>query len=127
METDRKRFWTISLIAMKKSIQNTYRMKTNEMEMERFLEAWTRSPEDSAIVVYSDYRRNEGRRRLEDILELINSAVLQMGRSSQKSASRIYVDTMREVARYSTWYAVLEKSVCDFAYQKRDNYAMNRE
>ncbi|MGY5875212.1 MAG: hypothetical protein RTU30_05660 [Candidatus Thorarchaeota archaeon] len=115
METDRKRFWRISLVAMKKSIQNTYRMQTHEMEMKRFLDAWTWSPEDSKLVVFSDYRRNEGRRRLEDILELIDNALLHMGKSSQKSASRIYVDTMRQVARYSTWYAVLEKSSYEIA------------
>ncbi|MGY5852425.1 MAG: hypothetical protein RTU92_02535 [Candidatus Thorarchaeota archaeon] len=115
METDRKRFWRISLVAMKKSIQNTYRMQTHEMEMERFLDAWTWSPEDSEFVVFSDYRQNEGRRRLEDIIELIDSALLHMGKSSQKSASKIYVDAMRQVARYSTWYAVLEKSTCGLA------------
>jgi hypothetical protein len=95
---------------MKKSIQNTYHMQTSELEMERFLDAWTRAPEDSTIVVFSDYRRNEGRRRMEDIIELIDNALQRMGQGNQKSASKIYVDTMRQVARYSTWYAVLEKS-----------------
>jgi SPX domain protein involved in polyphosphate accumulation len=75
---------------------------------EQFVSAWDKEQED--YIVFSDYRRNEGRRRLQDIVELIEHAMKRIDQSDPVTASTIYVETLRDVAMLTKWSKVLESS-----------------
>ena len=61
-------------------------------------------------IVFSDYRRNEGKRRLRDILELIDSALERIERCDIRDASMLYLETLDKVARFSNWAKILERT-----------------
>lgn len=97
-----------SLIAMRNSLLSSYEMKTHVKEESLLIRALCNREAD--YVVFSDYRRNEGRRRIEDALEVIDSAVLEL-ESNCKQAPRIYLTTLKSVARLSKMATVLEYSI----------------
>ncbi|MHA1939021.1 MAG: hypothetical protein ACXABV_19735 [Candidatus Thorarchaeota archaeon] len=104
----RHEVWKDSLIAMKTSLASSYDMSTAVDEQKRFLNAWDKG--DLEYKVFSDYRRNEGRRRLKDILEVIDSALSRLDECDTETASRVYLDTLKTVALFSKWAKVLETS-----------------
>jgi len=97
-----------SLIAMRNSLLSSYEMKTHVKEEGLLIRALHNREAD--YIVFSDYRRNEGRRRIEDALEVIDSAVLEL-ESNCKQAPRIYLTTLKAVARLSKMATVLEYSI----------------
>lgn len=105
--SDRKSVLKDSLIAMKNSLVSSYLMKTRVVEMSGLLEAWN-SPEPD-YVVFSDYRRNEGKRRLKDIIEVIDIAVEDLDECDYQKASKLYLETLTTVAKLTKWACVLEK------------------
>ncbi|UCE09625.1 MAG: hypothetical protein JSW61_11715 [Candidatus Thorarchaeota archaeon] len=105
--------WKDSLTAMRESLVSTYELGTAVLEQEQFMSAWNTELED--YVVFSDYRRNEGRRRLQDIMELIDHAMKKIDKSDPVTASAIYVETLREVAFLTKWAKVLESSAGRFS------------
>ncbi|MHA1882456.1 MAG: hypothetical protein ACTSUO_05370 [Candidatus Thorarchaeota archaeon] len=105
--TDRKSVLKDSLIAMKNSLTSSYFMKTRVTEESGLLKAWADSELD--YVVFSDYRRNEGNRRLKDIVEVIDTAVESLEDCTYQTASKLYLETLTTVAMYTKWACVLEK------------------
>lgn len=98
-----------SLIAMRNSLLSSYEMRTTVTEESLLIRALRDREED--YIVFSDYRRNDGRRRIEDALEIIDSAVTEIGYTDTKQASRVYLNTLKSVARLSKMASVLEYSV----------------
>ena len=105
--TDRKSVLKDSLTAMKNSLVSSYYMKTRVVEESGLLKAWDSSKPD--YVVFSDYRRNEGRRRLKDIIEVIETAVEELDECNYQMASKLYLETLTTVAKLTKWACVLEK------------------
>ncbi|MHA2423886.1 MAG: hypothetical protein ACXAEF_03810 [Candidatus Thorarchaeota archaeon] len=65
---------------------------------------------DAEYVVFSDYRRNDGRKRIGDAIEIIDNAVTEMMVKDSREASRVYLKTLKSVARISKMASVLEYS-----------------
>ncbi len=107
--TTRNHAWRDSLIAMRNSLVSTYELGTAFHEQEHFIEAWESG--EGEIVVFCDYRRNEGRRRLLDVTELIDQALARIEQSDSLEASMIYTETLRAIALVTKWVKVLETSV----------------
>lgn len=84
-----------SLLAMKESIQSSYELSTAMMEQEMFITAWS---QDVDYLVFSGYRRNEGFKRIQDITELIDSALAIIEQADSRTASAIYLRTLKRVA-----------------------------
>ncbi len=104
----RRGVWKDSLIAMKTSLASSYDMSTAVDEQKRFLNAWEKA--DLEYIIFSDYRRNEGKRRLRDIMEVIDSALARLDECDTETASKVYLDTLKTVALFSKWAKVLETS-----------------
>ncbi|MHA1779621.1 MAG: hypothetical protein ACTSYL_01985 [Candidatus Thorarchaeota archaeon] len=105
---DRKTIWHNSLQAMKKSLLGTYEFRTIVSEQERFLKSWC--PEAPDYTVFSDYRRNEGRRRIHDILEVIDDALARLEHCDNREAAMIFHNTMKQVALFTKVASILEMS-----------------
>ncbi|MFX0108541.1 MAG: hypothetical protein ACFE7R_09675 [Candidatus Hodarchaeota archaeon] len=108
VQNGRREVWKDSLLAMRTSLISSYDMSTAVEEQRKFLGAWERG--DLDIIVFADYRRNEGRRRLRDIMEVIDLALKRIDDVDAKRASKLYLDTLRTVALFSKWAKVLEIS-----------------
>jgi hypothetical protein len=104
----RREVWKGSLIAMKTSLASSYDMSTVVDEQKRFLNAWEKA--DLEYIIFSDYRRNEGKRRLRDILEVIDNALARLDECDTETASKVYLETLKTVALFSKWARVLETS-----------------
>ncbi|MHA2003350.1 MAG: hypothetical protein ACW975_03570 [Candidatus Thorarchaeota archaeon] len=104
----RREVWKDSLVAMKASLASSYDMSTAVDEQKRFVNAWEK--EDLEYMVFSDYRRNEGKRRLKDVMEVIDKALARLDDCDTKTASKVYLDTLKTVALFSKWAKVLETS-----------------
>lgn len=100
--------WKNSLVAMRTSLASSYDMSTAVEEQRRFLKAW--EGQGLEYVVFSDYRRNEGKRRLRDVLELIDSAISKIDQCDIQGASKLYLETLDEVALFSNWAKILERT-----------------
>jgi hypothetical protein len=97
-----------SLQAMRQSLLSSYELGSALLEEALFAEAWTvKTPE---LLVFSDYRRNEGLRRLRDVLEVIDYAILLLEESDDQSPSEVYTKTMKSVSMVRQWARILEAS-----------------
>ena len=97
-----------SLMTMKRSIQSSYAMNSELKEEELFIEAWTTQKED--YLVFSDYHRNDGLRRLQDVLEIIDRALVILEINNDLSPSEIYLQTIKSVSLVKQWSKILEAS-----------------
>ncbi|MEM2142267.1 MAG: hypothetical protein QXQ81_03305 [Candidatus Thorarchaeota archaeon] len=104
----RKELWKQSLLQMKQSLLSTYDLNTTAEEEERFIKAW--SGHGDRYVIFSGYRRNEGRKRILDIADVIDRAIADIETREDREASRLYIETLRSVALCSNWARVLEYS-----------------
>ena len=105
---DRKIVLKESLMAMRNSLEASYNMRTNVTEEGQFINAWKTDTPD--FVIFSDYRRNEGLRRINDVIETIDSAVSSLEKCDYQTASRLYLETLTTVAFLTKWARVLEKT-----------------
>lgn len=96
-----------TLSSMKASFERAYEFKTRVDEEARLLEAL--GEKYPGYRVFSDYRRNEGKRRFNEITELITNAVNDLAACDAKMASKIYLDTLKGVLLQSRWIQVLEE------------------
>ena len=97
-----------SLLAMRQSLQNSYELGSSLLEEALFAEAWSnKTPE---YFVFSDYRRNDGLRRLKDVLEVIDYALLLLEEDDDQTPSEIYTKTMKSVSMVKQWARILEAS-----------------
>lgn len=95
-----------SLNAMKKSLQSSYEFKTYVDEETRLLQGL--GNEYAGYLVFSDYRRNEGKRRFNEITALIRDAVSEIEYCDSKRAATVYLQTLKAVLLQSRWVKVLE-------------------
>ena len=105
---DRKTIWQSSLQAMKNSLLGTYEFRTSVAEQERFLKSW--GSDGPEYIVFSDYRRNEGRRRIHDIMEVIDDALERLESCDSRTAARVFHNTMKQVAMCTRIATLLELS-----------------
>ena len=108
-QAEKNKILVESLIAMRNSLLSTYEMKTHVTEESLLLKAFRRP--NSEYVVFSDYRRNDGKRRIQDAMEVIDSAVGEIEKTDSRQASRVYLQTLKAVARISKMASVLEFSI----------------
>lgn len=107
MVSSKKRdVWRKSLSAMKASLESTYDFKTVVQEEARLIEGFRDVKKD--CVVFSSYRRNAGKRRMNDIKSLIDTAIDKFDCCDSKEASLIYLETLRSVMMQTRWVSVLE-------------------
>ncbi len=95
-----------SLLVMKRSLTSSYEMNSDSREQVMFMEAWKDKKAD--YLIFSDYRRNEGFRRLQDILEIIDQALEKLDASKQVSPSEIYLQTIKSVSMVKQMHSILE-------------------
>ncbi len=109
---------------MKKSLIGTYEFRTIVSEQERFLKSWCdKGPE---YVVFSDYRRNEGKRRILDILEVIDDALGRLKHCNDREAAMLFHETMKQVALFTKVASVLEKSNTRFSDYVQPQFAIHQ-
>jgi hypothetical protein len=75
------------------------------IEEELFEEAW-KSCRDLDFI---GYRQNDGKRRLEDITEVIDNALSQLDNCDYRTAAQVYHDTLNTVALFSRYGSFLEQ------------------
>ncbi len=95
-----------SLNAMKRSLQSTYDLKTFVDEETRLLRGL--GSEYHGYYVFSDYGRNEGKRRFNEITDLIGKAVTEIECCDSEKAATIYLQTLKAVLLQSRWVKILE-------------------
>ncbi|MFW9844425.1 MAG: hypothetical protein ACFFEV_07605 [Candidatus Thorarchaeota archaeon] len=95
-----------SLTAMKKSFESAYDFKTRVEEETLLLKGL--GERYRGFRVFSDYRRNEGRRRFNELSELLTSALNKIGNCDSKTASSVYLDTLKGVLLQTRWMQILE-------------------
>jgi len=95
-----------SLSAMKESLESAYDFKTRVEEEALFLEGL--GEKYRGYVVFSDYRRNEGRRRFDEVSDLIKGALNDLRSCDSKKASSIYLETLKGVLLQTRWVQILE-------------------
>jgi hypothetical protein len=100
-----------SLSAMKKSFESAYEFKTRVEEETLLLEGF--GEKYRGYRVFSDYRRNEGKRRFNELSDLLNVALDEIDCCDSKTASSIYLQTLKGVLLQTRWMQVLE------SYSKR--------
>ncbi|MFW9769305.1 MAG: hypothetical protein ACFFF9_06190 [Candidatus Thorarchaeota archaeon] len=103
---DRKATWKQNLSAMKENLQKTYDFRTLVQEESKLIAALRSTKRD--YVIFSDYRRNEGRRRFEDVKDLIEDALIKIDCCNSDDALLVYFSTLKEVSRQTRWSKVLE-------------------
>jgi len=106
VSSEKRDVWRESLSAMKLSLESTYEFKTVVHEETRLLKGLKNIKKD--YVVFSSYRRNAGKRRMNDIKSLIDTALEKIGCCDSKEASLIYLETLRSVMMQTRWASVLE-------------------
>jgi hypothetical protein len=98
--------WKKSLESMKVSLTTSFHISTLSEEQIRFQKAWDMDRD----VTFIGYRENEGRRRIQDIEELIDQALIEIDKSNYKDAAVLYSDTLQKVAMYKLWAGILESA-----------------
>jgi hypothetical protein len=112
VSSEKRDVWRESLSAMKASLESSYEFKTVQEEA-RLVDGLRDVKRD--YFVFSGYRRNDGKRRIDDIKNLIDSAIERFDYCDSKEASSLYLETLKAVMMQTKWAAILE-SLAD--YQK---------
>jgi 3'-phosphoadenosine 5'-phosphosulfate sulfotransferase (PAPS reductase)/FAD synthetase len=110
--SEKRDVWRDSLSAMKASLESSYEFKTVREEA-RLVDGLRDVKQD--YFVFSGYRRNDGKRRIDDIKNLIDSAIERFDYCDSKEASHLYLETLKAVMMQTKWAAILESFV---DYQK---------
>lgn len=102
----KKDVWKQTLSTMKANLEKSYEFKTIVQEETRLIIGLKRTKQD--YVIFSDYRRNEGKRRFEDIKTLIDTALIKIDCCDSNEASLVYFETLKSVVKQTRWAKVLE-------------------
>lgn len=105
--SDKRDVWRHSLSAMKASLESTYEFKTVVQEESQLIN-WFRNIKKD-YVVFSGYRRNAGKRRLEDMKNIIDTALEKIDCCESMEASQIYLEALKAVTMQNRWGIILEK------------------
>ena len=106
VSSEKRDVWRQSLSAMKTSLMSTYEFKTLVQEETRLIQGLQDVKKD--YVVFSSYRRNAGKRRINDIKSLIDTALEKLDCCDSGEASLVYLETLKTVMMQSRWASVLE-------------------
>ena len=106
VSSEKRDVWRQSLSAMKTSLMSTYEFKTVVQEETRLIQGLKDVKKD--YVVFSSYRRNAGKRRMNDIKSLIDTALEKLDCCDSKEASLVYLETLKTVMMQTRWASVLE-------------------
>ncbi|MHA1587288.1 MAG: hypothetical protein ACTSV9_00770 [Candidatus Thorarchaeota archaeon] len=98
--------WRKSLEAMRNSVVSSFELGTLSQEQELFLQAWATQKD----IAFIGYRQNDGRRRIRDITETIDDALVRLHDCDYKAAARVYHDTLNRVSTLTLWAHMLESS-----------------
>ncbi len=104
--SEKRDVWRDSLSAMKESLENTYEFKTMVQEETRLIEGFKNINQD--YIVFAGYRRNDGKKRINDIGHLIDGALEKISCCDSKEASRLYLETLKAVMMQTRWALILE-------------------
>ncbi len=106
VSSEKRDVWRQSLSAMKTSLMSTYEFKTVVQEETRLIQGL--KDVKKSYVVFSSYRRNAGKRRMNDIKSLIDTALEKLDCCDSKEASLVYLETLKTVMMQTRWASVLE-------------------
>ena len=104
---DQRDVWRQSLTAMKTSLESSYEFKTIVQEEAQLIEGLHDVKKD--YIIFSGYRRNAGKRRLDDVKTVIDTALEKIKCCESKEASRIYLETLKAVTMQTRWASILEQ------------------
>ncbi len=107
VSSNRRDLWRQSLSAMKASLMSSYEFKTVVQEEAQLIDGLTNINKD--YIVFSGYRRNAGRRRLDDVKTVIDTALEKIECCESGEASRIYLETLKTVTMQTNWASILER------------------
>ena len=99
--------WKKSLESMKSSLLLNFRARSLILQEV----ALDQARKEGKDVQFVGWHENEGRRRIQDIKEIIDDALAQIDEADYKSAARVYHDTLQDVARLARWTKLLEETV----------------
>lgn len=106
VSSEKRDVWRESLSAMKASLVSSYEFKTIVQEEKQLIQGLQDLEKD--YVVFSGYRRNDGRRRLNDIKSVIDTALEKIDCCDSKEASSIYLQTLKAITLQTRWASILE-------------------
>ena len=106
VSSEKRDVWKQSLSAMKASLMSTYDFKTLVQEEARLIQGLRDTKQD--YVIFSSYRRNAGKRRINDIKSLIDTALAKLDCCDSEEASLVYLETLKTVMMQTRWASVLE-------------------
>ena len=95
-----------TLSSMKKSLESAYEFKTRVDEETRLLAGL--GTKYQGYRVFSDYRRNEGQRRFNEVSEFISGALDNLECCDSEKISAIYLNTLKGVLLQTRWVQILE-------------------
>ena len=106
--SEKRNVWRRSLSTMKASLESSYEFKTVVQEETRLIEGLKDVKKD--YVIFSDYRRNTGKRRLNDVKNVIDTALERIDCCDDSNeASLIYLETLKAVRMQTRWATIREK------------------
>lgn len=103
---DKKKTWKKNLSTMKTNLQKSYDFKTIVQEESKLISGLKSTKKD--YVIFSDYRRNDGLRRFEDVKDLIDDALARIDCCDSDDALLVYFRTLKSVSKQTRWAKVLE-------------------
>ncbi|MHA2221192.1 MAG: hypothetical protein ACXAAO_03950 [Candidatus Thorarchaeota archaeon] len=98
--------WKKNLSALKDRLEKSYEFKTMVNEESSLIDGLVRKKND--YVIFSGYRRNEGKRRFEDVRDSIDTALEEIDCCDSSDATRIYLNTLKSIVKQTRWAKVLE-------------------
>ena len=102
----KKDIWRQNLSTMKANLEKSYEFRTIVQEESRLISGLKSTKQD--YIRFSGYRRNEGKRRFEDIRELIDTALIKIDCCDSNEAALVYFETLKSVLKQTRWAKVLE-------------------
>ena len=97
--------WKKNLNSLKSRLEQSYDFRTMVQEESRLIDGLVKRNE---YVKFADYRRNEGRRRFDDVKDLIDNAIVEIDCCDSKNAMVIYLQALKSVVKQTRWAKVLE-------------------
>ncbi len=91
--------WKDSLLAMRNSLQSSYEIEKSVLEREECSKP-NHLPDAEQVLSFG-CRHNEGLKRIKQISDIIDNAVIQIDRCDSAGASNIYLRTLEAIALLS--------------------------
>ena len=102
----KKESWKKNLSNLKERLEKSYEYKTIVQEESRLIDGLVRKKK--GYVRFSGYRRNEGKRRFQDVKDEIDTALVKIDCCDSKEAMVVYLETLKSVVKQTRWVSVLE-------------------